>query len=109
MRTIIESQRIRTTKSTENIRKDRIADRGPVSMSHHNMHGARIDSHTESNEHSSSKNCNGHRLGQMENEAFICVVSVGHVGWRDDASCLSSKEKSVATTQNVTDQTGVTS
>ena len=33
----IESQRIRTTKSTEKTRKDHIADRGHVFMSHYNM------------------------------------------------------------------------
>ena len=60
--TIIESQRIRTTKRTEKTQKDHIADRGHVSMSHYNM------VHTPNSIPKAViipavRTCNGQRLG----------------------------------------------
>ena len=74
---IIESQRIRTTKSKEKTHRDHIADRGHVSMSHHILVHNKPISIFEAVDVQGA-GCNGQRLGKVENETIISM-------WYDDS------------------------
>ena len=97
---IIESHRIRKTRSTEKTHKDHITDRVQVSMSHYNVVHKPI-SIPKAVTNPAARVWNGQRLEQVESEAITCVWAC----WLKATVPLVGRTQNNPSTKNVTHHT----